>query len=281
MKKYVVSEEKWNFGDNLSAPDEFFLQSLGDDLKNALGNIFGKESIDFISERFLREGLGQLIAKNCPVVSLEKFYVDTPFHLEISRAVDVKLDSVGLQARARTKTIDEQISNLVVQGLREIIIVDDVLFSGGVWEIIEKIIAQGIKVKEFVCGISIGDGHKKLSECGLKVTSVLHYEDVIDEICHRDFYAGVPYSGRMVVNGTGNNVGAPYFYPFGKPIDWASIPEDRADAFSDFCLKQSLRLWKHMEHQYQQPIFCFQIDRLPLGAPNDNTRFVDYLESLF
>lgn len=281
MKKYVVSEEKWNFGE-LPTPNDDFLQGgfLAENLFVELEKIFGEESVDFIFKGFLKKGLKKRVAGNCPIVSLEKFFIDTPFHLEASRAVDINLNNIGLRERTGAESIDNQVIDLLAQGLREIVLVDDVLFSGGVWEIIEKLLDMGIRVKKFICGISIGDGKKRLEKQGIKVSSVVHYEEVIDEVCHRDFYAGVPYSGRTVVDGSGRNIGAPYFYPFGKPVEWASIPENRAKEFSDFCLRQSIELWKHIERLYGKSISCFQIDRLPIGAPNDNTRFVNYLTSL-
>lgn len=280
MKKYVVSGERWNFGRKLLFPGVSFQKKLEKELVEKLGSIFGEGVVLFVPERRLREGLARLVAGKPSVVSLERFYVDTSWHLEISRAVDINLSDIGLKPRAGADSIDRQIAELAAKGLKEIVIADDVLFSGGVLEVIRKIQNKGIGVKEFICGISIGEGMEKLSDGGLKVSSVLHCEEVIDEICHRDFYAGVPYSGRMVINGKNENIGAPYFFPFGKPVEWASIPKERAEEFSMFCLRQSIMLWEYLEKRGGKSIPCSQVGRLPLGAPKDGTRFVEFLKSL-
>lgn len=281
MKKYVISDERWQFRNKLFSLNSFFRQTLRNNLVEKLEELFGKNSVDFIPEWFLRGWLKKVIsARNCPVVSLERFYINTPFHMDICRAMDARLDAIiGLSARPGADNIKRQICRLT--NFKEIILADDILFSGGVWEIIEKIRDTGIKVKELICGISIGEGKEKLQANGVKVTSILHYEEVIDEICHRDFYAGVPYSGRMIVDNAGNNIGsAPYFIPFGKPVEWASIPENKAEEFSIFCLRQSIKLWEHIEKRFGKAIMCSQVERLPLGAPDNNTRFVEYLASL-
>ena len=63
-------------------------------------------------------------------------------------------------------------------------------------------------------------------------TNFLMEKDVIDQICERDFYFGIAGSGISVQTNT-QVVKAPYFLPFGNPIERASIPENSATYFSN------------------------------------------------
>ena len=72
-------------------------------------------------------------------------------------------------------------------------------------------------------------------------------EDVIDQICERDFYFGVAGSGIMISTGDGMYK-APYFKPYGNPYERASIPLEYVDFFSRGCLERSLYLWEDMDN---------------------------------
>ena len=69
---------------------------------------------------------------------------------------------------------------------------------------------------------------------------------VIDQICERDFYFGIPCSGISIIK---NNqiYKAPYFKPFGNPVERASIPECYEDEFSKSCVNRSILLWEEIE----------------------------------
>lgn len=71
-------------------------------------------------------------------------------------------------------------------------------------------------------------------------------KEVIDQICERDFYFGIAGSGISVKTGT-EIVKAPYFLPFGNPVDRASIPKEYATYFSNSCINRSILLWQEIE----------------------------------
>ena len=71
-------------------------------------------------------------------------------------------------------------------------------------------------------------------------------ENVIDQICERDFYFGIAGSGISVLTGT-TVVKAPYFLPFGNSVTRASIPKEYEQYFSNSCLKRSIALWQEIE----------------------------------
>ena len=101
-------------------------------------------------------------------------------------------------------------------------------------------------------------------------------DKVIDQICERDFYFGIPQSGISVKEG--NIVyKAPYFEPFGDPVERASIPKRYKDYFSKGCLIRSLALWKKIEELSNKNI---KISDLPENIinTNNNDRVVKVLK---
>ncbi len=71
-------------------------------------------------------------------------------------------------------------------------------------------------------------------------------DNVIDQICERDFYFGIAGSGIMIETNDGY-LKAPYFKPYGNPNERASIPLEYVDYFSKSCLERSIYLWKEID----------------------------------
>ena len=159
---------------------------------------------------------------------------------------------------------------------KEIAIIDDVLFEGNTHKYVYDLFkSRGVTVSKVFVGISIGDGKKMLESHGINVESVVHYDSVIDEICERDFLAGVPFSGRTIITNTGI-YGAPYFEPFGKPVDWASIPVGDASLFSNFCVDSSLNFWRNIERKNRRQISTEEVPMKVFNL-NKNDSIVDAL----
>ena len=60
---------------------------------------------------------------------------------------------------------------------------------------------------------------------------------------------------------------APYFLPFGNPVERASIPKEYANYFSHSCIKRSIALWEEIERLSQRKIL---IGDLPEQINNTN-----------
>lgn len=258
-KPYLVSADtnrllsSWAEKNRLLVPTSSYFASLLEELRQVLGSYFNQAEI--ISERELVEGLNELVKESSlPVISLDRTYIEAnqpqlAGFLDVTRATDENLNSIGLEGRSQALSIPAQVAKFVERYKnRPIALLDDVVFEGKTMlQVVEEFRCQGIPVEKILTGIVIGDGQRLLQENGLEVTSVVPaYVQVVDEICERDFRIGVPYSGRSVITPDGQQ-GAPYLLPFGKPVEWASIPEDRAVEFSLFCLWQSLQLWLEIE----------------------------------
>ena len=187
-----------------------------------------------------------------PIVSLDKVYLEPEStyieFLDCTR-LDGSKELVSRKDPNNFESVDkdiERISNtLKNKSFNEIVLADDVVFSGNVLKsIIDKFNSNGISVLGIRSCISMRESYEYFNDVlplGLKCGCVME-DDVIDQICERDFYFGIPQSG-ISINTSDGVVKAPYFRPFGDPVARASIPNVFEDYFSKGCLIRSLALW--------------------------------------
>ena len=191
-----------------------------------------------------------------PIVSLDKIYVNEDEEYVIFLDCTRLNGSSKLVSRNNSNdfnSVDIQVKKisrkLNVMGLNQIILVDDVVFSGSVLNsVINLFKDNGIVVLGIRSAICTTSSFKKFNielPLGLKCKYLLG-EDVIDQICERDFYFGIPQSGISILEGD-VIYKAPYFKPFGNPVERASVPFEYEDDFSRGCLKRSIWLWEEIE----------------------------------
>ncbi len=220
-----------------------------DDFRQNLTNDLCEIGLDpeWVESDVLRRGIANEIAKtNLPVVSLDDRYVSRGDvdYLGISRGVNVDLSAAGYIPRDDTfSSVNQQLDDLSCK-LRgsEIVIVDDVIFSGeNMCWLVEELSKRDVTVGGVITGILIGEGEQNLSEAGIGITVVRKYDSVVDEICERDF-AVVDGSGRRVNLPQG--IGGAFYFDsqYGKPDQWASIPANQMDTFCINSLERSIRL---------------------------------------
>ena len=237
-------------------------------------------SFELVSEDEISCGLAELVAESgLPVVSLDRAYFESELNLEIARLVDKNGKDRGLGHRSGTPLLAQQIRKLQMSGVREVVVVDDVVFTGALLErIIELLSRIRIRVPLICAGIGIVGGINRISGTKREIRCVRTYKEVIDEVCERDFYPGVPLSGRLLVGD--DNIGVPYILPFGKPESWASIPSEQATDFSRFCLHQTATLFDEIERHSGRPILCRDLGRKVVGLPMDETPYTDVLRKI-
>ena len=176
---------------------------------------------------------------------MDKIYIkpneENIFYLDCTR-----VDQTNDVTARNKESIENQIKRISKSITRkQIVLADDVVFSGSVLRrIISLFKQQGVEVVKVISSISTKEGYdyfnKTLKE-GLE-TCYLLGEDVIDQICERDFYFGIAGSGILVKTKEGL-MKAPYFQPFGNPNERASIPKDKEISFSKGCIERSILLW--------------------------------------
>jgi len=276
---YIVSEDivglltKWATARGFVLPPSDFFCHLRKQLASHLNGILDCEVV-IVAEEKITEGLKKLTSScKYPVVSMDGAYIQTPLTLSFNRAVNRLGDDAGLVPRFNSPPIATQLA--VLNGWSEVVLLDDVVYSGHqmMW-VIKQIEQQEVRVKQVLSGIVIDNGRKFLEQEGIEVISVLDYCEVLDEICERDFYPGVPGCGRFVVSQA--NTGIPYLLPFGRPSQWASVPPQSVIHFSQGCLELTINLFEAIEDYSNRFIYGYDVDRRVLGQI-DEDRFVDFL----
>jgi len=286
MKKpYVVSADiylllsKWAEENNFVLPSKKFFKELREKFSVKMKAIF--PVFEFISEEEIHSKLRNLVTKsNLPSISLDHIYFQEDLQLETTRLVDKDLEVIKEHGhRTGTLEISLQLQKLKTLGIKEVVLVDDVIYSGkGMLWTIDKLKECNINVKSICVGIGVGNGVKRLTELNYPVRCVRLFEEVVDEICERDFYF-IPESGHLRRIGD-EDFRVPYFRPFGRPNKWASIPDEEEIVFSIFCIQQNISLFEEIEKCSCKKIFCKDLGFSILGLPKNRERFIDVIRDI-
>ncbi len=282
-KPYIVSADiylllkKWAKSKNLTLPEKEFFQELRNEFSAYMLGIF--PNFELISEEEIYEYLSQVAFESkLPIVSLDPVYLAGDYSLELTRTVSIDGTDQGLRHRFDSCTLLKQLFQIQQSGVKEICLIDDVIFSGVLMERIIKLFSSiGIRVKVVCAGVGIGKGINRISNLGHSVYCLKAYDAVIDQVCERDFYLGIPYSGRSLCDS--QNIGLPYIFPYGKPDKWASIPFLSQKTFSEFCINQTIILFREIEKSSGRIIDCSDIGRKVYDQP-EKGKYVDFLKSI-
>lgn len=276
MAPYVVSQDistllqLWGAECSFTVPPRA-VQLFRDQVARVCRSLF--ERVEFIPEEELRSGLIGLVAMTgLPTVSLDTVYCPSRHHLSMTRYVTLAGEDAGVGPRYGHPELSVQVERVAAalraEGQTEALLVDDVAFTGGLLvEIAERLLQAGVHVSTIVVGVAIGSGLMRVQNAGWPISAAYTYDEVVDEICERDFLPGVSHSGRTVSPLNGRDIGLPYLLPFGRPADWASIPEDQAVWFSRECLHAAAELYRSVEEASDRPVRLSQLSRLPGNLP--------------
>ncbi|HWZ65722.1 MAG TPA: phosphoribosyltransferase [Patescibacteria group bacterium] len=227
---YVISGELELDGTVDPVKIDRFRESLDSDLRE-----MGQNTV-WLSAEAIRSGLRGLVANTkLPIVSLDQRYIsasEADYCLGISRAANPDMSDAGYDSRLGFPPLSKQLDVLGKRyGGREVLLVDDVLFSGSMVDYLEsKLKSRGVKIAALACGVAIGEGRDKLAARGIVTESVNDFEEVEDELCERDFTTQEG-SGRKVKD---NEESFLYIDDRFSRLEWSSTPVDFA---SDFCLR--------------------------------------------
>lgn len=272
----------------MNPPSKEFLQQLRQDFEKDVNRIFNNQTL-ILSEENMLEGIEIAIADvfwRYPIISLDKIYLQ-PDEKHIIFLDATRLNgSSTLVSRNHIQNpnyVNEQIQiiseKLIQEGSTDIVLADDVVFSGVVLaNIIEKFQQNNIHVIGIRSGISTSQAYTKFSQAlplGLKCGYLLE-ENVIDQICERDFYFGIAQSGISVMEGL-EVWKAPYFKPFGNPVERASIPPEFEIPFSNGCIERSISLWKEIEKNSESVFYIRDLPEKIYGT-NPNQEIVKTLK---
>ncbi|HUC89323.1 MAG TPA: hypothetical protein VMR45_00820 [Patescibacteria group bacterium] len=284
---YVISADvaglmgRWAEANGLAVPSDSYFKELSLALGEKIIATTGY-FVEVVPEAEMRQGMEDMIvsSKN-PVISLDRAYIeeDNPNvagFIDSTRAISQRTDRsgvrrfsgvTGLSARPGHPSVEQQIEALRTDEIYPVTLADDVIFNGdGATDIASRLKAVNRPVEKIVAGIGIAAGVAKLNTAGIEVECLRVYDSVADEVCERDFIAGVPMSGRTVIGQRNHHWSAPYFRPYGDPESWASIPAENCQELSRFCLAQSVSLWREVELASGREIGCTEVPRTLYGA---------------
>ncbi len=283
-KPYVVSADiyllmkKWADQRGFVLPSKKFFCQLREEFSVYMRQIF--PGFELVTEDEISLGLARLVDESgLTAISLDRVYFHSNLNLEITRLVDNKGNDLGRSHRAGSLPLPQQLQEIQKSGVQQIVLVDDVIFTGNlIKKAIDLLYGIGIRVSLVCAGIGISNGINDINNIGCEVRCVRIYQEVIDEVCERDFYPGVPLSGRLLAGDS--NIGIPYILPFGDPEKWASIPSEKTVAFSKFCLYQTIKLFDAIERHSCKPVRCLDLGRMIVGLPTDKTRYTNVLRKI-
>lgn len=250
---------------------------------------------------FLNHLLGREIEFRS-IISVDNSYLpennfDT-FSLEVTRGVDVLGNDLGRISRIHCPNISDQIE-IFRKGRsginNDVAVVDDGIWTGGTLKmIIDTLREKKFNVVKVVVGVHIKK-RGQVVDLGIPVDhlfAVQTYEDdsrpVRDWVCERDFFPGVPFGGRTVVDRELQNhflsedkksIGA--FYSENKSWlkSWASIDDD--GSFPFFCFERSLALFQEIEHLSGKKVLVRDLDRIPLFLAQQRPNYQENITHIF
>lgn len=187
--------------------------------------------------------------ESIPIVTLDKIYIkndeENIFFIDCTR-----INGTNEIVSRKDESLDNQVNRLsnTLKG-KDIILSDDVVFSGGVLKnIISRFNKNGIRVVGIIASIISYESYSYFKDnlkYGIRANYIMS-DDVIDQVCERDFYFGIAGSGIMIKTDNGL-LKAPYFIPYGNPNERASIPKEFEKEFSYGCLERSIYLWNEID----------------------------------
>ena len=258
----------------LKIPNSTFIKSLRENFSLCTNKIF--DNVTIISEEEMLKGMDNMVSRyfgDLPIISLDKVYSccdeKNMMFLDCTR-MSGEDELVSRNDVNNKSSVKNQINKISINlKNNQIILLDDVVFSGNVLrKIIEEFKKNNVEVVGIVSGICTIDSYNhfnKTLKYGVS-SGYLLKEDVIDQICERDFYFGIAQSG-ISIRKNNEVYKAPYFLPYGDPCERASIPKEYEESFSRECIERSIQLWNEIEKNSNKKI---NISDLPEKINNVN-----------
>ena len=290
----AILVKRWCRDKGFECPDQSFFDELRSEFSRHMKTMF--PNFNFVSEWEMKEGFWQFLSKNkLPLVSLERVYDEKTldkFRLDCCRGEGCDGSESGLMARSGFPHLWDQLNRLEsIFKYKEIALWDDVAYTGSsIMGVIKLLKEHQISVKKLFLGIGVQTvdglrgGCMKLGKAGILVQCRCKYDCVIDQVCERDFYPGILFSGRSVRGD--ENFSRPYLLPWGNPHRWASIPEKDERKLSRFCIGLTIGLFEEIERLSGRKVYARDLVRkifhhYPKGKvsfPKNSVRHVDALK---
>jgi hypothetical protein len=286
---YVVSADirlllmKWATDSSYTLPSIAFFNELRQDFGAEMRRMFS--SFVMIEESELRHKISGITGSvRIPTIRMDQVFCGGEYDLHLCRYTDAATgEIVGVTNRPGSPSVPEQIARIAARlGCGRVALADDIIFSGKLLrDVIDDLDDAGITVETVIAGIGIGEGVARLKKDVPDIRCGFEFPNVIDQVCERDFYAGVPLSGRLVAGS--DNVGMPYLLPFGDPVKWGSIPQEYAESFSKNCVRRSVELFREIGRVSGRDVLYRDVPRKlikPESWSEETIPFTHFLEGV-
>lgn len=255
----------------LALPDHksTIFTDIRNDLTNMVSSCFPDANIRAVSmEDLADEVLSRAMEhgsslKDAVVVStcLEIAALKRGHAIEINRLIDRSGKIIGLGPRPGHPSLEVQIQSIAAACRdRSVILMEDGTFTGGtLLQMLKMFEDCHVRVAAIVLGFAFEPALKNLSrQFDGEVIVVEKLGKFIDWMPDHDFFPFMPNCGRVIGvpwNGyslpfytyNGASYSVPYILPFCPMTQWTSIPEDKALAFSKYCLERDLEIFRELE----------------------------------
>jgi hypothetical protein len=274
-----------------SATDPFF-DDIQQQLASALSSALGEEHpVIRLKMRDVADGIiGEIarvhgddvfIVSTCPEIA----YPAKGATVEVNRLVDTYGNALGLGPRPGHVAISQQFRKIVAEsrasGTKGIVVAEDGMFMGEtMMYVVSELIKAGGNVLGVVVGFTFGDDSiAALNALDVQVNVVQDFRPILDWVPDHDFMPFIPGCGKVL----GVNVRSlgpfydhqhatfcvPYIAPFGPVNAWASIPEEKVNAFSTECINLTIQVFETLEKMNRRAITIGTIlqSRQRVGIP--------------
>lgn len=229
-----------------------------------------------------------------PKLSLDPIYFPyADFFLQMCRSIVYNGNPQAayktiLTQRSGFPPLRFQAQNVAAAGARKVVVLDDGYWSGETRQAVVRLLHKaGISIVKYCVGIKI---NKKRNPSDNIHVLCKEIDQPIDWVCERDFFPGVPLSGRsLIYKGKLTECGMAYLTIPSKPEmgngKWASIGpgdlgEEESAAASEFFIRMTMRLFEEIERRSRKPVLWKHIGRKPFGIQGaKNDHYLALLES--
>lgn len=295
-KPYVVTYDLWLVIQKLknngyAIPSREYVSSMSVEIGNTLRNIFP------VTDIIPAEQIQGFLVKQSEITKYSKITLtglmtdNVDAKLEFSRSVGLKYQGqgynfvdLGIHPRnPQSLSLKDQFEHAVQSSpSKGVTLFDDVVFTGGtINDVSKKLNRFDIVVNEVVTSVVLSRAKYLLEQEGVKVIANRIYDDVMDEVCARDFIVGMPDGGRNVIISNNKHFSATYINPVGLCNKWASIPDEHASKFSKSMLEISRDFWNEMNELNNRVFVSSDLEKPPVcWLHAEKTELVNGLDSL-
>lgn len=296
--------QQWANENNFVLPPQAFFKKMHAAALSTLRSALGKNvKVVSLQAELLAENVAVIIQRmeNVPVVAMDPLLFNIPTgsrplltfqSTRLSTYKSGQWDKLEEGPRPYFPSLKDQAQQIAKSikkySTNRVIVIDDGCYDGdSLKNCVQLLTKEGLQVVGAVVGVHRKKGLSQVFTCPFQAVHTYKETDLVDWICERDFFPGIPYGGRTILtNGevaTQFELAAYYLHNFGLVEKWASIPEDKTLDFSNAMLNISCLIFEEIQKTNQnQLVLTRHIKRWPMyrGQPLPRTTEKSFAQQL-